>query len=90
MGDNYSIEITEILASSISEDGFEGTEEEYEEEVMDRVSNLEDCEVVEILFHNEKLNSFIYEHDINDLHFGNFGKRGENFVIFDFSGFDIF
>jgi hypothetical protein len=34
------------------------------------------------------LNDFIYQHDINDLHCGNWGVTSDNrIVIFDFSGY---
>lgn len=62
--------------------------EEYDcDTVWSEVEELEDDERVELLFGDEKLIEFLREYKINDLHEGNFGYRGGNMVIIDFSGF---
>lgn len=46
----------------------------------------EDGEVY-IIFENEKLNEFICQNYINDLHQANFGRIGDRYVMIDYSGF---
>jgi hypothetical protein len=81
--DAISSECYNQICSSYEEDGNECSPEW----VWDEVDGLDDDERVNLLFHNSELIDFLYEHEINDLHEGNFGRINGNFVIIDFSGY---
>lgn len=40
-----------------------------------------------LLYDNEELSRFVHDNRINDLHCGNFGIKGDRYVMIDFSGF---
>ena len=84
-GDNWSDEISRTLALAINEEADE--DEELYDAVLDEIDSLSDSEIIDMLFHDKRLTDFILLKDINDLHFGNFGKRDGLLVIFDFSGY---
>ena len=42
---------------------------------------------VELLYNDDALVRFIWERRINDLHCGNFGIKGDHYVMIDYSGF---
>lgn len=67
---------------------YEEESKEYNSDLIcDEVDTLNDDERVNLLFHNSELIDFLYEHEINDLHEGNFGLINGKFVIIDFSGY---
>ena len=68
-------------------DKYDEEGEEYDcDRLWDEVYELEDEERAYLLFGNQKLVKFLKEHDIGDLHEGNFGASGDHLVICDFSG----
>lgn len=69
-------------------------EEMEEEEIYSYLGSLDGSEMVEELigfYYNssilEKLFSFLSTNDINDVHTGNVGYRGDQLVLVDYSGF---
>lgn len=70
-----------------SYDGEETEEDSISCRVWDNVDELDDDERIHILYNNDKLNNFLYEYKINDLHEFNFGYIDDRLVIIDFSGF---
>lgn len=52
--------------------------------------NISDEEMVDIFIGDHSFTNWLYNHDINDLHSGNFLQNEEGYwVIIDFSGYDI-
>ena len=64
-------------------------EEIDEDALWDEVYDMEADERVELLYKNPKLTHFILSRHINDLHCGNFGMRGGEYVLIDYSGFGL-
>lgn len=84
-GDDLSCEISEICFDHFKE----SSSYESDDEIWDAVGNMNDIERVFALmpYASPYLKEFISCHEINDLHTGNFGRRGNDYVIMDFSGF---
>lgn len=63
-------------------------EEEYWEEVVCQMQDLEDGDRVLAIFGRKEVLEFICEHSINDLHSGNWGITEDGRVVmFDYSGY---
>ena len=93
--DYYIQELAECDENTIYSECYNQICSFYEEEdnecnpdwIWNEVDGLNDNERVNLLFHSSKLIEFLSEHEINDLHEGNFGLINGNFVIIDFSGY---
>ncbi len=77
--------------------GDENYYDEFEDEderraiLEDGVSDMDAGEKIEAIFgFNEELINFVEDYDINDLHSGNYGYRGGELVIIDFSGYNVY
>ena len=55
--------------------------------LWDKVEDLDAEERVELLYNDDALVRFIWERRINDLHCGNFGVKGDHYVMIDYSGY---
>ena len=66
-------------------------EDPTDDDVWDAYYDFDDYSRVNAIFRlaniKAKLIDFIYEYDIDDLHIGNFGYKGEKPVIIDYSGY---
>lgn len=90
----YAQQEVECCEDDIRSDWYEELRERYvmdgeefeEADVWKEVEWLEDDERVDLLFHNEELLHFLQDHNINDLHEGNFGYIGRFPIIIDFCG----
>lgn len=79
---------------SVTQDFCDLLQEQYDEddveynieELWSTVEDMEDDSKISLVFHDEKLNDFLNDNDINDLHSGNFGYVDGRMVIIDFSG----
>ena len=80
-------------AYSLDESYYDEIEDDDEREsiLADDVYEMDEGERIEAIFgFEEKLITFIEDNDINDLHSGNFGYRGADLVIMDYSGWNIY
>lgn len=80
-------------AYSLDESYYDEIEDDDEREsiLADDVYEMDEGERIEAIFGFEKrLITFIEDNDINDLHSGNFGYRGADLVIMDYSGWNIY
>lgn len=78
---------------SLDESYYDDIEDEDEREsiLADDVYEMDEGERIEAIFgFEERLITFIEDNDINDLHSGNFGYRGTDLVIMDYSGWNIY
>lgn len=70
---------------------YDSSNMKYDEDCLwDELDNLEADERVDLLYNDEELVCFILERHINDLHCGNFGIKGDHYVIIDYCGFGDF
>lgn len=80
---------------SITSDWYERLREIYEEkkleydedDLYEKVDNLEDEERVMLSFNDLAFWNFLKQHHVNDLHEGNFGYIDGHLVIIDFGGY---
>lgn len=78
---------------SLDESYYDNIEDEDERSAIltDDVYDMDEGERIEAIFgFEEKLITFIENNDINDLHSGNFGYRGADLVIMDYSGWNVY
>ena len=69
-------------------DSYDEDEEEYDvDRLWNEIDNMDDDEKAFLMFQDNELCHFLFEHRINDLHEGNFGYIRGCAVIVDFSGF---
>ena len=91
----YLQEVAECSEDAVSSEWYEHLRDRYEEdgrmydvdELWSVLDDMDDYEKAMLTFGDKKLADFLYEHEINDLHEGNFGYIGDHMVIIDFSGF---
>ena len=86
-GDDLSSEVSQACFNYLkSTSDFEDNDE-----IWDAVEEMEDIERVYALIPgvSYRLERFLSRHEINDLHEGNFGRRAGEYVIMDFSGYNI-
>lgn len=90
----YIQELASCDEDSVTQDFCDLLQEQYDEDdaeydiedLWSTVEDMEDDSKISLVFHNEKLNDFLNDNDINDLHSGNFGYVDGHMVIIDFSG----
>lgn len=78
---------------SLDESYYDDIEDEDERRALlaDEVYEMDEGERIEAIFgFEERLITFIENNDINDLHSGNFGYRGADLVIMDYSGWNVY
>lgn len=78
---------------SLDESYYDDIEDEDERNAIltDDVYEMDEEERIEAIFgFDERLITFIENNDINDLHSGNFGYRGADLVIMDYSGWNVY
>lgn len=78
---------------SLDESYYDEIEDDDEREsiLADDVYEMDEGERIEAIFgFEERLITFIENNDINDLHSGNFGYRGADLVIMDYSGWNVY
>lgn len=78
---------------SLDESYYDDIEDEDERRALlaDEVYEMDEEERIEAIFgFEERLITFIENNDINDLHSGNFGYRGADLVIMDYSGWNVY
>ena len=76
-------QIVDSLQRSYDEDGTP-----YDvEDLWNEAEDMDACARVHYLYDDDDLVKFINDNHINDLHSGNFGTKGDHYVIIDFSGF---
>lgn len=80
-------EVQEAMFDSLKRRYKEWGDEVNDDDIWDEVIDIETDTALTCMFNDPALNAFAFERHINDLHTGNFGKIGENFVILDFSGY---
>ena len=69
-------------------DSYEEDGEEYsEDQIWDDLDCMDDDQKAFLSFRDSALCNFLYNHNITDLHEGNFGYIGDHMVIVDFSGY---
>lgn len=69
---------------------YEDSNTPYDEDSLwEEVEELDAYSRIMLLYGDEALARFICERRINDLHCGNFGIRGDSYVMVDFSGFGM-
>lgn len=67
---------------------YEENDEQYDvDSLWYEAEDMHPVERVSLLYGNDTLCDFIAERHINDLHCGNFGIKGDHYVMIDFSGF---
>ena len=94
--EDYFVECFEdYVIATYNYDGVED-EDRKQELISDAVYELDDEQSVEAVFSDiasfydlVKLNDFILDREINDLHSANYGLINDNPVIIDFSGYSI-
>ena len=84
-GDDLSCEISNACFNYLRE----SSSYEDDDEVWYAVEEMDDLDRVFALIPcaPSRIERFISCHEINDLHEGNFGRRGGEYVIMDFSGY---
>lgn len=78
---------------NLDESYYDDIEDEDERSAIltDDVYDMDEGERIEAIFgFDERLITFIENNDINDLHSGNFGYRGADLVIMDYSGWNVY
>jgi len=89
-------EVNELFRQYVyagDEDYYDEIEDEDERNCAldDGVCDMDAGEKIDAIFgFNEKLITFVENYDINDLHAGNYGYRGGELVIIDFSGYNVY
>lgn len=94
-GDGVEEDVDQIFCDYVyasDESYFDDIEDEDERRsiIMEDTYEMGVGERIEAIFgFNEELINFIETNDINDLHSGNFGYRGSELVIMDYSGWNV-
>lgn len=79
-------EFFQSVSKSYDKEDFE-SEDEYYEAVNCETDELTDWDRANIIFNNNEICNWLSEHNINDLHCGNFGQLGDMNVLVDYSGY---
>lgn len=96
VNDSVEDDVNQIFCDyvhSLDEDYYNEIEDEDERNsaIWEGVYDMDEGERIEAIFgYIKELINFIENNDINDLHCGNFGYRGSELVIMDYSGWNVY
>lgn len=76
----------EVIASNYDKADFE-SEDDYYEAISYETEELTDWDKAYIVFNDNKICNWLSDHNINDLHCGNFGQLNGTNVLIDYSGY---